>query len=86
MNTLDKFETDLERKGSGMAPNGATYTMSECNGNPSVIRTHNGEREEIVGFNNEVFDNLGHARHWAISDGRHEYKPFHPLHERIKLA
>jgi hypothetical protein len=90
MNSIDKFERDLEFKGGGYAPNGARYLLTHF-GSQDIpccerLSPDGKERDTIFGCNGNTFPTLDTARHWAIADGRHEYAPGKPMHERELLG
>ena len=92
---LQEFERDLERRGVGDAPNGATYKL--CPFGPSdrpacerltPAPDGNYEREIIVGFSGHAFDTWDQVRLWALADGRAELpsRPGQALSERKQIA
>ena len=86
--TVDAFRANLERRGASHAPNGAIYRIIPwgIDNEPAVERTHNGNREIVVGFNGIPFSSLQTARTWAVADGRHQYNPGFALDQRQRLA
>ncbi len=96
MNTIDNFERGLINRGFAVGPNGASYRLSADYDQRALPGTtyaisvrrvsQDGELDNIVGFNGQVFQSMDHARRWAMADGRHA-EPFHTeLSKRAVLA
>jgi len=74
---LEQFEAEIETKGEGVAPNGATYRLTTYRTpgryTPAYWRiAPDGRRELIVGYNSVRFDHRRTAKACAVIDGRHE--------------
>lgn len=74
-----KFERDLEAKGCGDAPNGASYKLIPWGKDdaPAIQReTPNGDgtrtRDIVVGMYGEVFTSFRQAEAYAMDDGKRD--------------
>jgi hypothetical protein len=78
----------LERAGAGRAPNGADYRLiQDAEGRPVVERTHNGERDLVVGgYRGDVFRSRDDALLWARTDGRYEMRRGEAIYCRPYVA
>ena len=89
MNTIDDFERGIVNRGFAVGPNGASYRLGADHDSRyiSVRRVSpEGELDNVVGFNGQVFQSLAHACNWAVADARHA-EPFHTeLSRRAVIA
>ena len=93
MEALETFTAAMKRKDAceHTAPNGATYKLASQSthfGAQAIIerRSDAGGYEVIMGWNGQLFADVGAAVLWAVMDGRYEIKPHAPLWERSQLA